>query len=232
MVRIEPSPFELTALAFAHFHGLQDPDEALGCFLQFDTGTLKQVDERSGRAVQNRHFLGGDVHHQVVDTESGAGTHQVLDGVHLGPAIGDGRGQPCVRHRLGRDRNIHRLGQIDAPKDDTGIGHGRTQRQLNALTTVQPDADSLGQGFEGSLRDHGPNFRFLPVFLLARGPKTSGHGLSRPACAGRRGSRNRPCHPKTGRRPWLLPRCGRGCARRWARPCPGSRKRPGWCEHH
>jgi hypothetical protein len=44
--------------------------------------------------------------------------------------------------------------QIDPAKDDAGIGCSRPQCQLNALTTVQANANRFGQGFKGSLSKH------------------------------------------------------------------------------
>jgi hypothetical protein len=55
---------------------------------------------------------------------------------------------------LRRDRNVYRLGQIHAAKDDAGIGRSRTQGQLHPLATVQAHANGAGQGFESSLLQH------------------------------------------------------------------------------
>jgi hypothetical protein len=49
--------------------------------------------------------------------------------------------------------------------------------------------------------------------------------VNRPACAGRPGSRSRPCRRRTARPPWPPPACG-WCATRWARPRCRSRAAP------
>ena len=45
----------------------------------------------------------------------------------------------------GRDRNVHRNRQVDAPEHDAGVGLRRPQRQLDPLAAVQADADGMGQ---------------------------------------------------------------------------------------
>ena len=75
----------------------------------------------------------------------------MLNGMHLGAAIGDGGRQPRVGHGLGRNNNIYRLRQINPPENDAAIRRRRPQGQLHPLATVQADADRFGQGFEGAL---------------------------------------------------------------------------------
>jgi hypothetical protein len=62
VVRIQPHPLEVVALAFAHFHGLAHAHEAARRVLQFDAPALQQEYEGSRRAIEDRHFLGRDVH--------------------------------------------------------------------------------------------------------------------------------------------------------------------------
>jgi hypothetical protein len=161
MEGFEARPLEAAPLAFAHFHGLEHPQEALRRTLELDPGALQEVDEGGRRAVQDRHFLGGDVDIEVVDAEAGAGRHQVLHRVHARRARvavdRQGRGQPRVRHRGRRRRDFHRHGQVHAPEDDAGVGRGGTQRQFDTLPAVQADADRPGQRLEGTLLEHDRN---------------------------------------------------------------------------
>ena len=60
-----------------------------------------------------------------------------------------------------RHHDVDRLGQVNAAKHDAGIGLGWPQREFHALAAVQPDADGVGQGFEGSLLQHGFILRLL-----------------------------------------------------------------------
>ena len=57
----------------------------------------------------------------------------------------DGGGQARVGHGLGADRNVHRLGQVHATKDDARVGLRRAQGQLDPLAAVHPDANGAGQ---------------------------------------------------------------------------------------
>ena len=79
----------------------------------------------------------------------------MLDGVHLGLATGNGRRQTRVGNALGRDVNLNRFGQIDAPKNDACARRRRPQREFNTLTAVQTHTHRLGEGFESSLSKHG-----------------------------------------------------------------------------
>ena len=84
--------------------------------------------------------FGRDVDVEVVQPQAGTGRHQVFDGLHLGcagvPARADGAGHACVADSLRRDRDVHRNGQVDAAKDDAGIGRRGAQGQLHALPAV------------------------------------------------------------------------------------------------
>jgi hypothetical protein len=51
----------------------------------------------------------------------------------------------------GRDRDADGLWQINAAKDDAGVGWRGAQGQLNPLARVKTDADSSGDGLEGAL---------------------------------------------------------------------------------
>jgi len=173
------------------------------------------------------HLVGRDVDVEVVEPQPGDGRQQVLDGLDLGrariTARRDGRRHAGVADRLGRHRNVHRLRQVDAPEDQTGVRCGRPQGQFDLLATVETDADGTGQRLEGALLQHG---RILGSEkarcpLEDTGPKREAAGgagvrLSRPACAGRPGSRSRPCRWRPAHRPWPKPGCDSG-ARRWAR---------------
>src|SRR5256885_2099442 len=86
VVGVEACPLEVLALALAHLDGADDPDEALGSLLQLDARALQQEHEGGGGAVEDGHFLGGDVYIDVVEPEAGNGRHQVLHGMHLGAA--------------------------------------------------------------------------------------------------------------------------------------------------
>src|SRR4029079_2603202 len=61
LVRLEPRPRQLGALALADLDRAQDAQEALRRVLQDDAGALQQEDERRRRAVEDRHLLGGEV---------------------------------------------------------------------------------------------------------------------------------------------------------------------------
>jgi hypothetical protein len=167
--RVQARPLELGAFALTHLDRTQHADEALGGLLLDDAGALQQVDERGRRTIQDGHLFGRDVDIQVVQPQAGAGAHQVLDRVDLGATIGDGGGQAGVGDRPGVDRNLDRLGQVDPAKDDAGIGRCRAQGQLDTLPAVQSDADRLGQGFEGALRNHRSIVSFAAISRHANG---------------------------------------------------------------
>ena len=159
VVRLQPGPLEVAAFALAHLDGLGHAHELLGRFLQLDAGALQQVHERGRRAVEDGHFFGGDVDVDVVQAQTCASRHQVLDGVDLGRARvatgRDGGGHAAVAHRLGLDGDVHRLAEVDPTEDDAGVGRCRAQRQFDALAAVQAHADGAGQGLEGALLQHG-----------------------------------------------------------------------------
>jgi hypothetical protein len=163
MVRLQPGPHQLLALALAHLDGLVDLEEALGRVLHDDAGRLQQEDEARGGAVQHRHLVGIDVDDEVVQPQAGAGRQQVLDGLHLGAAGvaagADGGGHAGVADRHDADRDVHRRAQVDAAEDDAGVGGGRAQRQLDLLAAVDADADGTGDRLQGALLDHGPIVR-------------------------------------------------------------------------
>ena len=87
----------------------------------------------------------------------------MLDGVHLGTAHRNGGSQTRVGHGFCVDRDIDRLRQIHAPKNDACVRLGRAQGQLHALSAVQSHANGAGQGFEGALLEH-------PGILVSRAP--------------------------------------------------------------
>ena len=146
VVGLDARPFQLVAAALAHLDGFGDADKTLGHALQHDAGALQQEHEGGRRTVQNRHLLGCDVHIQIVQTQAGAGRHQVFNGLHPCPTDRNRRCHAGVGNRQRVDRNIHRLGQINAAEHDAGIRLRRPQHQLNTLATVQANPDGTGQG--------------------------------------------------------------------------------------
>src|SRR3990167_987592 len=74
--------------------------------------------------------------------------------MHLGATTRNGGRQPGIGHSLRRNDDIYRLRQIDAPEHNARIRRGRPKSQLDPLATLQAHADSLGQGFKGSLSQH------------------------------------------------------------------------------
>ncbi|MOA06272.1 hypothetical protein D3C78_1259030 [compost metagenome] len=176
VVGVEARPLEVLAFAFTHFHGPFDADEALGRILQLHARALQQEHEGRRGAVENGHFLGRDVDVQIVQPQAGDGRHQVLDRVHLGPALANRRGHARVRHRMRGDRDIDRLGQIDAPKHNARVGGSGAQGQLHALAAVQAHAHSTGNGLEGALLQH---MRILSSPAMSRPPPGHRHGYHR-----------------------------------------------------
>ena len=49
---------------------------------------------------------------------------------------------------------IDRPRQVDAAKDDAGVGRRRAQRQLDLLPAVHADADGAGHRLDRALREH------------------------------------------------------------------------------
>ena len=162
VVGVKARPFKALAFAFTHFHGLLDADKFLGSVLQLNASTLQQEHERGRRSVQNRHFFGGDIYVQVINTQAVQGRHQVLDGVHLGIAHTNGGRHARVHNRLGMDGHIHRLWQVHATKHNARIRLRRAQCHLDTLAAVQAHAHGTGDGLDGTLLKHG-------VILLVRG---------------------------------------------------------------
>jgi len=162
-VRGQSRPLEAPPFTLADFDGLDDAQETLRGIWQFDASALQEEHEGRGRAVEDGHFLGGDVDDQVVEAEAGAGRQQVLDRVDLrGPRIttrGNGGGHAGVAHGIRPHGDVHRHGQIDAAEHDAGVGRGRPQRQFDALAAVNPDANRAGDGFERALSEHGDDFK-------------------------------------------------------------------------
>ena len=78
----------------------------------------------------------------------------MFDRGNAGALSGDRRGHTGIAHRQRRDRNLHRCGQVNAPKHNPGVGLRRTQRQLDPLPAVQTHTDGVGQGLERTLLDH------------------------------------------------------------------------------
>ena len=62
--------------------------------------------------------------------------------------------QPGVADRRGRDRDLDRLGQVDAPKHNAAVGRCRTQRDLDTLAAMQTHANGAGEGLQGALLQH------------------------------------------------------------------------------
>jgi hypothetical protein len=92
-----------------------------GAFCQFDAGALQQEHKGRGRAVQDGHFLGRDVHIQVVDAQAGAGRHQVLDRGTLAPpleAVEAMRVSVTAAAEIGMSTGT---GQVDPAEHDAGV---------------------------------------------------------------------------------------------------------------
>ena len=83
-------------------------------------------------------------------------------GMHLDVAIGNGRCHGGIGYGRCRHLDVHRQRQINAPEHDARVRLRRAQRDLDALTTVQANANGTGQGFEGSLLQH---LLILPGFV-------------------------------------------------------------------
>ncbi len=154
VVGLEPRPLELLALALAHLDGARDADELLRCVLQHHAGALQQEHEGGRRAVEDGHFLGRDVDVEIVQPQSRAGRHEVLDRVHLGAAHADGGGHARIHDGFGPDRDVHGFGQVDAAENDARVRRGGTQRELDPLATVQAHADGAGEGLDRALLEH------------------------------------------------------------------------------
>ena len=123
----ELGPLDVGPLTFADLHGFEHAQKTLGCVLFDDARTLQQKHKRRRRAVQNGHFFGGDVHIQVVDAQTCACRHEVLDGEDFGRADRDGGGQTGIGDRFSPHRDVHRLRQVHTPEHYAGVGSGRAQ---------------------------------------------------------------------------------------------------------
>ena len=152
--RVKARPALVVALAGTHLHRLGHADEAARRVLELDARALQQEHKGRSRAVQDRHFFGRDVHVHVVQPQTRTGRHQVLNGSHLGVAVGHRGRHARVCHRAGRHGDVHRHRQIHPPEDDARVRRCWTQRELHPLAAVHPHADGAGEGFEGSLFQH------------------------------------------------------------------------------
>ena len=138
----------------SHFDRPLDADEALGRRLLDDARRLQQEHERAGRAIHDRHFGRGQVDVGVVDAQARERGHQVLDRQHLAARLG----QAGAQHRLGDElrigRNVDDRIQVHAPEDDARVHGRRTQREVDLLAAVQPDAGGADHVLEGALLEH------------------------------------------------------------------------------
>ena len=125
----------------------QHAQEALGRVLQRDAGALEQEDERRRRAVEDRHFLGGDVDDEVVDSPEVVGVADVVD------VLAHGSGHEArIREALSRAAlDLDRLGLSAAGDADllrlpseAIAGHsGRTAEAAVARFRPIPDQPTL-----------------------------------------------------------------------------------------
>src|SRR5690606_28831918 len=153
-VRFQPRPDFTVAAAVAHFDRFLDADEFLGGFLFLQTCLLQQEYEGRSGAVHDRHFFGRQVDVEIVDAQSGAGGHQVLDRRYLGHTLLQRGGHARVAHIGGARRQYDGRIEIDAPEHDAGIDRRRAQRQFDLGPGMQTDADGLDALFDGALFEH------------------------------------------------------------------------------
>ena len=115
---------------------------------------MQQEHERCRAAVHDRNFFGVDVDIKIVDTQAGAGRHQVFNGRNARAVLLEHRCQTGITNGRSRRMDFHGLGQVDAGKDNAGIGRSRAQGQRHFAARVQTDTNRLHQGFDSALFEH------------------------------------------------------------------------------
>ena len=102
-----------------------------------DSRRLEKKDEGPGAAIENRYFRGIHIDVQIVDPQARKRRHQVLDGADLGATLLQPRAHTGVDHRVGVGGKIDWRVEIDTTKDDSGVGRGGTQHQIDLAATMQ-----------------------------------------------------------------------------------------------
>ena len=142
-------------VAVAHFHGLEDADEALGRVLFDDAGRLQQEHEGAGGTVHDRHFGRRQFDVEIVDAQARQRGHQVLDGHRLGALAGQTGAEHGLGHQVGAGGDLDDGIQIDATEHDAGIDRCRAQGQEDLVATVQAHAGGADHVLQGALLGHG-----------------------------------------------------------------------------
>ena len=136
-----------------------------------DAGRLDQEHERTGAAIHDRHFGGGQLDDRVVDTQAGQGRQQVLDRLDLDRVLNQTGAKLGVADQIGPCRDFHGSILIKAAKHDAGIGAGRQQGHIDLAATVQTHASGADGLAQCALLEH-----LLVRVLLIRMASAAGPG--------------------------------------------------------
>lgn len=141
-------------VAIDDFDRPRNADELLGSILFLDPGRLDQEDEQCSRAVEDGYFRCIEIDPGVVDAKPGKSRHQVLDGANLDPVLFETGAHTGIADHESGGGNIHRLGKIDATKDDAGIRGSGAQGHIDLDTAVQTDAGGADDSLQRALLEH------------------------------------------------------------------------------
>jgi hypothetical protein len=104
--------------------------------LALEARGVKEPDERKRRTVQDRHLGSVDLDQAVVESLSGRGREQVLDGPDRDSVGGQGRG--VVEGRRGRHSSGNpRLSPVAPDEEKPGVGRGGKEMGLNRVARVE-----------------------------------------------------------------------------------------------
>ena len=126
--------------------------EDFPCFLLLlKARFFDQLDVREGTAVHDWRLVGIHLDDGIVDAHAGQGGDDVLDGVHIHAAFGDGGGALDFLHLLGEGRDEGLVLQVDAAEFEPEVIRGRLEREGHLLTGVQGGACQRGGFCHGVL---------------------------------------------------------------------------------
>ena len=126
-------------------------------------GEAKKEDKGCGAAGHVRHCVGRQVGVQIVETETGQCRHQVFNRGHAHIALLQHERHARIANRRRLSEQINHLRQVDAVKNNTGIGLRGAQGQLDTPSRVDADACRADEILNSALSKHNWCFFDQPV---------------------------------------------------------------------
>ena len=136
-------------------HFTQYTDEFFRYLLLFQSGRLNEKDKRTGTAIHDRHFRCRQLYISVINPQTGHRGQQMLHGVHLDVTLDQGGRHGGFAHISSQRRYLHDRIEVSTAEDNSGIGRGGLEGQINLFPRMQANAGSPDSVLQCALFDHG-----------------------------------------------------------------------------